>query len=47
MKRSNAAKNSECPVKKRKVKTSDHDCEVVAVDRHDMNGEKLQVLPGK
>ena len=25
MKRSNAAKNSEGPVKKRKVKTSDHD----------------------
>ena len=33
MKRSNAAKNSEGPVKKHKVKTSDHDCEVVAVDR--------------
>ena len=33
MKRCSAAKNSERPVKKHKVKTSDHDCEVVAVDR--------------
>ena len=33
MKRCSTAKNSECPVKKRKVTTSDHDCEVVAVDR--------------